>query len=112
LSAAGGDKVQARAPFPWDEAMAFGLGRLRLSPHSFWAMTPRELAAGAEIVISILTNAEAIAAAISAAAPGDVVLLAGKGHERTIERGGVDEPWDEVAAAREALTSLGYPQGT
>jgi UDP-N-acetylmuramoyl-L-alanyl-D-glutamate--2,6-diaminopimelate ligase len=54
----------------------------------------------------------AIAAAISAAAPGDVVLLAGKGHERTIERAGVDEPWDEVAAAREALTSLGYPQGT
>ena len=45
MSAAGGDKVQARAPFPWDEAMAFGLGRLRLSPHSFWAMTPRELAA-------------------------------------------------------------------
>lgn len=54
----------------------------------------------------------AIAAAIRAAAPGDVVLLAGKGHERTIERGGVDEPWDEVAAASEALTSLGYPQRT
>ncbi len=25
--------------------MAFGFGRLRLSPQSFWAMTPRELAA-------------------------------------------------------------------
>ena len=32
-------------PFPWDEAMAFGLGRLRLSPAEFWSMTPRELAA-------------------------------------------------------------------
>lgn len=32
-------------PFPWDEAMAFGFGRLRLSPRSFWSMTPRELAA-------------------------------------------------------------------
>lgn len=53
----------------------------------------------------------AIAAAIDAARAGDVVLLAGKGHERTIERRGIDEPWDEVAAAREALASLGYPHG-
>lgn len=51
----------------------------------------------------------AIHAAIAAARPGDVVLLAGKGHERTIERHGVDEPWDEVAAARSALGTLGYP---
>lgn len=32
-------------PFSWDEVMAFGLGRLRLAPQAFWAMTPRELAA-------------------------------------------------------------------
>jgi uncharacterized phage protein (TIGR02216 family) len=31
-------------PFPWDEAMAFGFGVLRLSPEAFWRMTPRELA--------------------------------------------------------------------
>jgi uncharacterized phage protein (TIGR02216 family) len=31
-------------PFPWDEAIGFGLGVLRLSPRDFWAMTPRELA--------------------------------------------------------------------
>jgi len=53
-------------------------------------------------------RAAAIHAAIGAARPGDVVLLAGKGHEQTIERHGRDEPWDEVAAARSALTSLGY----
>lgn len=29
--------------FPWDAAMAAGLGLLRLSPAAFWAMTPREL---------------------------------------------------------------------
>jgi len=50
----------------------------------------------------------AIRAAISAARPGDVVLLAGKGHERTIERRGVDEAWDEAGAARSALVALGY----
>lgn len=31
-------------PFPWDEAIGFGLGVLRLPPTQFWAMTPRELA--------------------------------------------------------------------
>ena len=33
------------AAFPWSEAMAFGLGILRLPPAAFWAMTPRELQA-------------------------------------------------------------------
>ena len=32
-------------PFPWEGAMSFGLGLLRLSPQAFWRMTPRELAA-------------------------------------------------------------------
>ena len=31
--------------FPWDQAMAFGLGTLRLPPPVFWSLTPRELAA-------------------------------------------------------------------
>lgn len=31
-------------PFPWDQAIGFGLGVLRLSPDTFWRMTPRELA--------------------------------------------------------------------
>ncbi|GLQ10273.1 hypothetical protein GCM10007913_22050 [Devosia yakushimensis] len=31
-------------PFPWEAAMRFGLGVLRLAPRDFWAMTPRELA--------------------------------------------------------------------
>jgi len=31
-------------PFPWNQAMQFGFGVLRLSPEAFWRMTPRELA--------------------------------------------------------------------
>jgi uncharacterized phage protein (TIGR02216 family) len=31
-------------PFPWAAALRFGVGRLRLSPDAFWALTPRELA--------------------------------------------------------------------
>jgi uncharacterized phage protein (TIGR02216 family) len=31
-------------PFPWKQAIGFGLGVLRLPPEQFWRMTPRELA--------------------------------------------------------------------
>lgn len=37
-------------PFPWKEAIAFGLGVLRLPPDQFWRMTPRELAYAIEAV--------------------------------------------------------------
>jgi uncharacterized phage protein (TIGR02216 family) len=41
----------SRAPFPWKQAIGFGLGVLRLSPDAFWRMTPRELAAAMEAVL-------------------------------------------------------------
>ncbi|WP_332118489.1 rcc01693 family protein [Azorhizobium caulinodans] len=37
--------MSGAAPFPWDAAMAFGFGILRLSSRDFWCLTPRELAA-------------------------------------------------------------------
>ncbi|WP_280174383.1 rcc01693 family protein [Bosea thiooxidans] len=37
--------MRAPAAFPWDEVMAFGLGRLGWPPEQFWAATPREIAA-------------------------------------------------------------------
>ncbi len=40
-------------PFPWDEAIGFGLGVLRLSPSAFWAMTPRELALAIRAVTGV-----------------------------------------------------------
>lgn len=35
-------------PFPWREAIGFGLGVLKLAPDAFWRMTPRELACAIE----------------------------------------------------------------
>lgn len=35
-------------PFPWAAAMQFGFGVLGLSSRTFWALTPRELAAAFE----------------------------------------------------------------
>jgi UDP-N-acetylmuramoyl-L-alanyl-D-glutamate--2,6-diaminopimelate ligase len=45
--------------------------------------------------------------AIALARPGDVVVIAGKGHERGQEfAGGRVEPFDDVAVAREALAAV------
>lgn len=46
---------------------------------------------------------EAIARAIGMAESGDVVLIAGKGHEPTIERADGPHPWDDRRVAREVL---------
>jgi len=50
----------------------------------------------------------AIAAAIGSAEAGDTVVLAGKGHEGSIIVGEEKRPWDEAAAAREALRARGF----
>ena len=59
-------------------------------------------------VLAIADRRAAIAEAFERAAPGDVVLLAGKGHEASILYADGPIPWDEAAVAREALAALGY----
>jgi UDP-N-acetylmuramoyl-L-alanyl-D-glutamate--2,6-diaminopimelate ligase len=59
----------------------------------------------------IVDRAEAVAFAIGAARPGDTVLLAGKGHERSIIMNGSKIPWDEASVAREAIWSR-YGKGS
>jgi UDP-N-acetylmuramoyl-L-alanyl-D-glutamate--2,6-diaminopimelate ligase len=51
----------------------------------------------------------AIEAAFERARPGDVVLLAGKGHEPTILYADHAIPWDEADVARRTLAAMGYP---
>ena len=75
-----------------------------------------EIARGAEAagrrrdldLLVIADRRAAIAAAFERAHEGDIVLLAGKGHERSII--GPDGPrsWDEQGEARAALADLGY----
>jgi UDP-N-acetylmuramoyl-L-alanyl-D-glutamate--2,6-diaminopimelate ligase len=51
---------------------------------------------------------EAIEHAMGLARDGDVVLLAGKGHEASIFYGTDKRPWDDRAVAREALAAAGW----
>lgn len=53
-----------------------------------------------------LDRAAAITRAIGLAGPGDVVVIAGKGHERGQERNGVVTPFDDTEVAGEALRAL------
>jgi UDP-N-acetylmuramoyl-L-alanyl-D-glutamate--2,6-diaminopimelate ligase len=54
-------------------------------------------------IVTILDRREAIEFAIAKAQPGDLVLLAGKGHEKYQEVGGRVLPFDESEIARAAL---------
>ena len=66
-----------------------------------------EVVAGAvgEVVVEPDRRA-AIELAVEAAAPGDVVLVAGKGHEQGQEIGGTVLPFDDREVARDALRKL------
>ena len=55
---------------------------------------------------TIISRREAIRRAFALAEPGDLVLLAGKGHEQSIIVGYDHTPWDEAAVARELLAEL------
>jgi UDP-N-acetylmuramoyl-L-alanyl-D-glutamate--2,6-diaminopimelate ligase len=53
--------------------------------------------------VRVADRREAIRTAFAAARPGDVVVLAGKGHEQSIIVGAEKVPWDDRRVAREEL---------
>jgi UDP-N-acetylmuramoyl-L-alanyl-D-glutamate--2,6-diaminopimelate ligase len=55
------------------------------------------------IVFKISDRREAINAAIKMARRGDFVLITGKSHEKSMNYGYGEEPWDEFGAVKEAL---------
>jgi UDP-N-acetylmuramoyl-L-alanyl-D-glutamate--2,6-diaminopimelate ligase len=55
-----------------------------------------------------LDRRKAIEVVVERARAGDVVLLAGKGHEQRMLVGDHAEPWSDVAVARDILASLGH----
>jgi UDP-N-acetylmuramoyl-L-alanyl-D-glutamate--2,6-diaminopimelate ligase len=62
-------------------------------------------------VLAIADRRTAVEAALERARPGDVVLLAGKGHEPTILYADHALPWDEARVAREVLAAMGWTGG-
>ena len=69
-----------------------------------------EIVAGADGEIEVEPDRrEAIARAIDAAQEGDVVVIAGKGHEQGQQFTDRTVPFDDRDVAREALRRLGAP---
>jgi UDP-N-acetylmuramoyl-L-alanyl-D-glutamate--2,6-diaminopimelate ligase len=57
-------------------------------------------------VLSIAERKEAIRTACTLAQPGDIILLAGKGHEKYQEIKGVKHPFDDMEVLRENLKQI------
>jgi len=66
----------------------------------------RDVLEGAGEVDWLVDRREAIQRALRLAAPGDLVLIAGKGHELYQEIGGRRLPFDDAATARELLAGM------
>lgn len=58
-------------------------------------------------VFTISDRKEAIQFAVGLAQKGDVVLMTGKGHEKSMNYGRGEEPWNETEIAREAIKVRG-----
>jgi UDP-N-acetylmuramoyl-L-alanyl-D-glutamate--2,6-diaminopimelate ligase len=104
----GGDRDRAKRPL-MGRAAAELADRAWVTNDNPRSEDPRTIAA--EIVAGApraaleveLDRAQAIALALEAAAPGDVVLIAGKGHETTQTLGDRVLPFDDRAVARARL---------
>jgi UDP-N-acetylmuramoyl-L-alanyl-D-glutamate--2,6-diaminopimelate ligase len=108
---AGGDRDRAKRPL-------MGQVVAELADFSFVTSdNPRSedpAAIAAEVVDGLdleveLDRRRAIERALETARPGDVVVIAGKGHEQGQEIGGRRLPFDDRQVAREALRRLGAP---
>jgi UDP-N-acetylmuramoyl-L-alanyl-D-glutamate--2,6-diaminopimelate ligase len=70
-----------------------------------------EMRAGVEAAdykkcLSVTNRREAIRLACSLARPGDIILVAGKGHEKYQEIAGVKQPFDDLMEVTEALKTI------
>lgn len=57
------------------------------------------------VVVSIVNRLLAIQVAVALAQKGDTVIATGKAHETSMNYGSGEEPWDEYAVVRAALTA-------
>lgn len=74
-------------------------------------ITPDTKKVGTQRVLAIVDRREAIEEAVRSAAPGDLVLVAGKGHEKYQVIGTQTLPFDDVEVAQTALAHRRAPQG-
>lgn len=112
---AGGDRDPTKRQ-PMGAAVARHADRAIITKDNSRSEDPQRitaaLASGMELVTPhcsydiILDRREAIRTALSDARPGDLVLIAGKGHELYENEGGELRPWDDRQAVRELVSEM------
>ena len=71
--------------------------------------TPEKIKDNENHIFTVITNRyQAIKFAIKLAKDNDVILLTGKGHEKSLARGKREYPWDEKKAVFKILKELKY----
>jgi UDP-N-acetylmuramoyl-L-alanyl-D-glutamate--2,6-diaminopimelate ligase len=115
LFGSGGDRDRAKRPL-MGEAAGRGSDFVVLTSDNPRSEDPRAIIndalvglqkSGAKYTVEV-DRRKAIALAIGEARPGDIVLLAGKGHEKVqVTREG-SHPFDDVEVAREVLSAAGF----
>jgi UDP-N-acetylmuramoyl-L-alanyl-D-glutamate--2,6-diaminopimelate ligase len=102
----GGDRDRGKRP-AMGRALAEGADVAVLTSDNPRSEDPEvilaEMAAGAPDALREVDRRSAIALAVSLAAPGDAVVVAGKGHESGQEVAGVVTPFDDRQVLREVL---------
>jgi UDP-N-acetylmuramoyl-L-alanyl-D-glutamate--2,6-diaminopimelate ligase len=73
-------------------------------------LEPAQLRAAPRGYAAIVDRRQAISAAIAAACPGDVVVIAGKGHEDYQIMGKTKHHFDDREEARAAIDALARPR--
>lgn len=108
----GGDRDRGKRPMMGQAAVA-NADRVIVTTDNPRSESPTAIIGEILAGISLTDNVqviedrwEAVATAIAMARPGDVVVIAGKGHETGQERDGVITPFDDREVAREALQAI------
>jgi len=106
----GGDRDRGKRPIMGGIAVKFA-DRVYVTDDNPRSEQPaairNAILAAAPGAIEIGDRAEAISAAIAALAPGDVLVIAGKGHEQGQIVGDEVLPFDDMEVARKAASSVG-----
>ena len=105
----GGERDRGKRPL-MGRAAAAGADRLFVTSDNPRSEAPQDIIDDICAGISDLSGVEAevdreraILAAITGAQPGDVVLIAGKGHEQSQDIGGQQLPFSDLAVAHRAI---------
>jgi len=115
LFGCGGDRDRAKRPL-MGEAAGRGSDFVVLTSDNPRSEDPRAIIndalvglqkTGVKYTVEV-DRRKAIALVIREARPGDIVLLAGKGHEKTQTTRDGAHPFDDVEVAREALSAAGF----